>query len=80
MRSVLPVAQAQDTTLAIARSFALAIREGDASLVRSPFADAMNSLAAVIAANVSDELGGVKVNLDELLTAPEYAQFRAKPA
>ena len=80
VRSVLPVAQAQDTTLAIARSFALAIREGDASLVRSPFDDAMNSLAAVIAANVSDELGGVKVNLDKLLTAPEYAQFRAKPA
>lgn len=80
VRSILPVPAAQDTTLAIARSFVLAIREGDPSLVRSPFADAMNSLAAVIAANVSDELGGVKVKLDELLTAPQYARFRAKPA
>lgn len=80
VRRALPLPAPQDTTLAIARAFVQAISQHDPALVRSPFADAMNSLAAVIAANVSDELGGVKVMLDELLAAPQYAQFRTKPA
>lgn len=80
VRSLLPLSEPQDTTLAIARAFVTAVAQEDASLVRSTFSDAMNSLTAVIAANVSDEMGGVKVYLKELLSGPEYAQYRVKKA
>lgn len=78
VRKVLPLPKAQDTTLAIARAFLSAIVDNDPARVRSPFSDAMNSLAAVIAANVSDELGGICVNLDELMTSAEFARYRTK--
>ena len=70
--------QRENTTVAIARAFVEAVRQGDPSLVRSPFGDAMNSLAAVVAANVSDELEGETVQIDELLTGERYAKFREK--
>ncbi len=70
--------QRENTTVAIARAFVEAIRQGNPSLVRSSFGDAMNSLAAVVAANVSDELSGETVKIEELLTAERYAEFRAK--
>lgn len=75
----LEVAPAQDTTLAVSRAFVEAVAHNDPSRIRSPFADAMNSLAAVLAANVSDELKGARVNLHDLLTSAEYARFRQKP-
>lgn len=81
VRHVVELPEAKDnTTRAIARSFVEAIRAGDASEIRSPFPDAMNSLAAVLGANVSDELGGQQVNIQELLTSDKYAKFRQKPA
>lgn len=80
VRRVLDLPEKQDTTLAIASSFVQAILQNDPSLVRSPFPDAMNSLAAVLAANVSDELGGERVNIDELLTSEKYARFRQRSA
>lgn len=80
VRHVVDLPEAKDnTTLAIARTFVEAIRSGDTSSIRSPFPDAMNSLAAVLGANVSDELGGQQVNIEELLTSDKYAKFRQKP-
>jgi len=38
----------------------------------------MNSLAAVLAANISDDLGGVRVEIDELMSADKYAAYRKK--
>ena len=67
-----------DDTFVISRVFTQAIAEGRPELIRSPFGDAMNSLAAVIGANVSDELGGERVNLEELLRAEKYSAFQAK--
>ncbi|RLT41695.1 MAG: gfo/Idh/MocA family oxidoreductase [Chloroflexi bacterium] len=67
-----------NTTYEIAAAFVRAVQEKRQELVRSSFSDAMNSLAAVIAANVSDELGGVRVEIDELMSADKYADFRAK--
>ncbi len=69
-----------DDTFAISRVFAQAIRERRPELIRSPFSDAMNSLAAVIGANVSDELGGERVDIGELLRAERLAAFRQKPS
>ena len=39
----------------------------------------MNSLAAVLAANLSDHLGGRKIMLDDFATSSEFADFRRKP-
>ena len=68
-----------DDTFAISKVFMRAIAENRPELVRSPFGDAMNSLAAVIGANVSDELGGERVDVDQLLSADRFAAFRQKP-
>ena len=71
--------QGGDGTFAISQVFAQAVAEGRPELIRSPFGDAMNSLAAVIGANVSDELGGERVDIEQLLRAERYAAFRRKP-
>ncbi|MCY3897320.1 MAG: Gfo/Idh/MocA family oxidoreductase [Caldilineaceae bacterium] len=68
-----------DDTFAISKVFMRAIAENRPELIRSPFGDAMNSLAAVIGANVSDELGGERVYVDQLLNADRFAAFRQKP-
>lgn len=68
-----------DSTYEISRAFVQAIAENRPELIRSPFHDGMNSLAAVLAANVSDALGGQRVEIGELLTGDDYAQFRRKP-
>lgn len=78
VRHKLPLSASQNSTRAISRAFVRAVGEEDKTLIHSPFSDAMNSLAAVIAANVSDELGGIRVDLDELLTVPRYAKYRTK--
>lgn len=71
--------QGGDDTFAISQAFVQAIAERRPELIRSPFSDAMNSLAAVLAANVSDELGGERVAVDQLLHAEKYAAYRRKP-
>ena len=69
-----------DDTFAISQVFVRAIAESRPDLLRSPFSDAMNSLAAVIGANVSDELGGERVDIEQLLRAERFAAFRQKPS
>ena len=68
-----------DDTLAISQAFVQAVSEGRPELIRSPFGDAMNSLAAVLGANVSDELGRARVDVEQLIHAERYAAFRQKP-
>ncbi len=68
-----------DDTFAISRAFVQAVSDGRPELIRSPFGDAMNSLAAVLGANVSDELGGARVDVAQLVHAERYAAFRQKP-
>jgi myo-inositol 2-dehydrogenase/D-chiro-inositol 1-dehydrogenase len=46
-----------------ARAFVKAVASGDASLLRSPYSDALNSLAAVLAANISASRGGEVIDL-----------------
>ena len=68
-----------DDTFAISRMFVQAVAESRPDLIRSSFSDAMNSLAAVLAANLSDDLGGERVDVRQLLTDERYAAFRRKP-
>jgi predicted dehydrogenase len=79
VRQTLATPPANNTTYAISRAFMLAVAERAPELIRSPFGEAMNSLTAVLAANVSDALDGARVYLDELLTSERYAAFRARP-
>ncbi len=46
--------------------------------MRSSFTDAMNSLAAVLAANVSDDLGRARVEIGELMNSEKYTAYRKK--
>lgn len=68
--------EAKNGTLEIARAFVTAVAQNDPTLIRSPFPDAMNSLAAVIGANVSDQLDGRRVMVADLLAGDEYEAFR----
>ena len=52
-----------------AQAFVAAIRSGDASLLRRPYQDALNSLAAVLGANASAANGGAVVHLEEFTRA-----------
>lgn len=79
VRHTLPTPPANNATYEISRAFIQAIAERAPQWIRSPFGDAMNSLAAVLAANVSDELGGQRIDVGELLTGGRYARFRARP-
>lgn len=58
-----------DGTYAFARAFVRALGEGNPGLVRSPFDDAMNSLASVLAANASQALDGRRVQVREFMEA-----------
>lgn len=78
VRHLLHGQNTKNTTYEIAAAFAQAVQEQRQEFLRSSFADAMNSLAAVLAANVSDELGGARVEIDALLNSPDFAAFRAK--
>jgi predicted dehydrogenase len=69
-----------DSTLAVNRAFVEAAQQGDSSPLLNTFSSSMNSHAAVLGANLSDQLGGEKVDLGELLAHPKYAAFRRKPA
>lgn len=51
-----------------ARAFVEAVREKEPAKVRSPYGDALNSLAAVLGANVSAENGGAVVDLKEMVS------------
>lgn len=67
IRRLIDLPASKNPTLEIARAFVTAVAQNDPALIRSPFADAMNSLAAVIGANVSDERDGQRVIIAELL-------------
>ncbi|MCB0061425.1 MAG: Gfo/Idh/MocA family oxidoreductase [Caldilineaceae bacterium] len=80
LRHEVDVPDGENSTLAISRAFVTAVAQNDPTRIRSPFDDAMNSLAAVLGANISDTLGGKRVYLEELLTGDEFARFRQKVA
>ena len=79
LRHPLSTAARNDSTLAINQTFIDALCRGSQEPLRNTFSSSMNSLAAVLAANVSDQLDGRRVVLDELLGSEEYAAFRKKP-
>ena len=56
-------------TYRFAKSFLEAVKSEDASYMKSPFGDGMNSLAAVLAANASHEMEGRRIFIEEFRLA-----------
>jgi predicted dehydrogenase len=66
-------------TLKLNQTFIRAVAENRPGLLKTDFRGGLNSLAAVLAANVSDERGGERISLDEFATSRRYAPYRSKP-
>ena len=56
-----------------ARAFVEAVRRADPALTRSPYPEALNSLAAVLGANVSAAKGGELLQLDDFIAGTQEA-------
>ena len=80
VRHLLPLPHSVDSTEAISRAFLGAIGTGVSDQLRSTFASSMNSLAAVLGANASDQLDGERIYLKDFLVEERYDRFRRKPA
>ena len=81
LRHQVPVPnQGRDGTHHINECFVRAVASNDETLMRNTFRSSMNSHAAVLAANASDQLGGEKIDLNAFLHDDTYARFRAKPS
>lgn len=50
-----------------AQAFVQAVRAGDPNMMKSPYADGLNSLAAVLGANASAESGGELIRLEDFI-------------
>ena len=80
LRHPLELGARNNNTFEISRAFVEAVKEKSQAPLFNTFASSINSHAAVLGANVSDDLGGKRVVLKELLENAEYAKFRQKPA
>jgi predicted dehydrogenase len=72
-------AMGSENTTSLGKAFAEGIQLGKPELLRNTFESSINSLAAVLAANVSNDLGGEKIALDEFINGRKYAKYRKKP-
>lgn len=78
VRHPLPASPRVDPTEQISRAFLKAIETNDSDQLRSTFASSMNSLAAVLGANASDQLNGERIYLNDFLADAKYDCFRRK--
>ncbi|MBM3958341.1 MAG: Gfo/Idh/MocA family oxidoreductase [SAR202 cluster bacterium] len=72
-------AMGQHNTLKLDQAFVRAVSQQDQGLLKTDFRGGLNSLAAVLAANVSDERKGERVSIDAFSNSPQYAKYRTKP-
>ena len=67
-----------ENTKAISKAFATSIIEDKPDLRRNSFESSINSIAAVLASNTSNSLGGEKIYIDEFITATKYSKYRKR--
>lgn len=72
-------AMGQQSTHNIDRAFVESIVNNDPSKRLNSFDSSINSLASVLAANISNELDGKKIFIDEFINSDEYAGYRKNP-
>ena len=65
-----------ESTLGISEAFATSIVENKPENRLNSFNSSINSLASVLAANISNELDGEKIVIDEFINDDKYAQYR----
>tara|TARA_B100000003_G_scaffold165699_1_gene152030 strand:- start:344 stop:1534 length:1191 start_codon:yes stop_codon:yes gene_type:complete len=68
----------QENTKKISENFIKSIVEDKPELRNNSFESSINSLSAVLAANVSASLGGEKINIKEFERSTKYSKFRKK--
>ena len=78
VRHPVPTPPRVDTNLAISSAFVESIRSKDESKMLSTYASSMNSLAAVLGANVSHLRGGERIDLTAFSEDDVYAPYRQK--
>ena len=72
-------AMGEESTMDISRQFVRSIVQDSPDLRRNSFRSSMGSLAPVLAANVSDSLGGERVYIEEFENSNKYAEYRQRP-
>ncbi len=72
-----PNAMGPENTFELSQGFVRSITESNPDFRLNSFRSSMNSLAAVLAANVSDELAGEKIDLREFETSAKFAKYRS---
>jgi predicted dehydrogenase len=72
-------AMGPDSTKGISEAFATSIIEEKPENRLNSFNSSINSLAAVLAANISNDLDGDKIVIDEFINDDKYAQYRVNP-
>jgi hypothetical protein len=78
LRHPLNIGQRNNNTLEINRAFIQAVNKKSEQTLFNTFSSSINSHVAVLGANVSDELGGKRVLLSDLLSKDSYSDFRKK--
>ena len=69
-------AMGQESTRAIGEAFATSIIENKPEYRLNSFNSSINSLASVLAANISNDLGGERIVIDEFINDDKYARYR----
>ena len=72
-------AMGQESTRAIGEAFATSIIENKPEYRLNSFNSSINSLASVLAANISNDLGGERIVIDEFINDDKYARYRRNP-
>jgi len=68
-----------ENSLEIDRKFTEAVTQNRPELLMNTFESSLNSLAAVLAANVSHELNGERIHLEEFTTGERFSKYRSRP-
>jgi predicted dehydrogenase len=74
-----PDAMGEHNTKALAKAFAESITLGRPDMVKCSFRSGLNALAAVLAAGVSHERNGERIEIEEFMGAKKYAKYRGRP-
>ncbi len=73
-------AMGDHNTKALGKAFAESVTMKKPGMSRATFRSGLNSLAAVLAANVSHDRDGERIDLDRFTGSEEYARYRRRPA
>ena len=79
IRGIVDETLTTDIVFDIGQAFATSIVESKPENRLNSFNSSINSLAAVLAANISNDRDGEKIVIDEFINNDKYAQYRVNP-